>query len=353
MCALSNNTSFILRELRNMSGEEENLEIADLPTSRKKYLMKIIKFSIFCVVFFGWGAFSIITYISHYDYEGVSLAWGIIYTLSMIISPIIGIAFFGKTMKNSRLLKKVIRKQKGIEPKDKTKYYYEPDEETLAYFKKKSKNLHVYFYAVTLLSLAFMLFYGFTFQNTPWIFRVANYIWEIQFKPGGDILFILGIFPLCVVVFWLYAIGEWIFESIRRKREQKPLTLIGSFRTDSKTMFPEKNIENDSEDEIISEFELEEHLEEEPIDKVKEYINLHNLNWAYILIWTTCYVLGIPLKIFLPLYITSPSAELSLVIQIFTIVFWIGFTGIYIAYLIKMIPVWKKIKNLEIKIDME
>jgi amino acid permease len=52
---------------------EDNLGNADLPSLHRKNLKKVIIFSIVCVVFFGWGVYSGISYFSHPDFEGVSI----------------------------------------------------------------------------------------------------------------------------------------------------------------------------------------------------------------------------------------------------------------------------------------
>ncbi|MHA1110047.1 MAG: hypothetical protein ACTSRE_03040 [Promethearchaeota archaeon] len=340
-----------------MSEEEEIFDNVDLPSLHRKYLKKIIVFLILCVVFLGWGVFSIVTYASHPDYEDVSIAWGIIYTLSMIIAPIAGMSYLSLTLKNSGLLRKIIHKQKGIEPKDRTKHYYKPDSETIALFKKGDKNGSIYSYITTSLTVAFMIFYWIAYFNVNWIPNLVNLFDDVVYPIVGDILSILGYISSIPIILWIYA----IFESITLKRKQKQekkdqegaVSFLRSLTSKSKTKNSKEPTEESQNEVDVDLSDSGEYFEDEfePIDEVKEYINLHNLGWGYNLIWLSCFVIGIPLKIFLPLYLLPMTIELSFVIQIFNFAFWGIFLTVFIVYLTKMIPVWRKIKSLEIKTE--
>jgi len=344
-----------------MSEEEEIFENADLPSLHRKYLKKIIVFSILCVVFFGWGVYSGITFFSHFDYEGVHIAWGIIYTLSMIISPMVGISFLSKTIKNSGLLRKVINKQKGIEPKvrDREKHYHQPDPDTIALFEKGAKNGPIYYYITTGLTVAFMIFYYIAYFKVDWIPNLANLFDDVIYPIPADILSILGYISSMPIIIWIYALFDDLSTRRKQKREERiqkgPVSFLRSLTSKLTTKSSKQPIEESQNEDDVDLSDSGEYFEDEfePIDEVKEYKNLHNLGWGYNLIWLSCFVIGIPLKIFLPVYLLPMTIELSLVIQIFNFVFWGIFLAVFIVYLIKMIPIWRKIKSLRIKTEKE
>ena len=243
------------------------------------------------------------------------------------------------TSKNRKLPRKVIQKQKGIEQKDTTKYYFSPDPETLAFLEKKAKYRRKFSNVTTLLSSAFMIFYLVGFLNADWVPRVAYFIPEAVVYILGDILFILGFFSSLIVLVFLYAIYDDLIVKIQQKRGKKR----------QQTMISNESPESEEEEF----FDDREALIDKEEYWVKEYITINYLSWGYVTIWTTCFVIGIPLKIFLPFYIIYSGIELSPVIQILSFMFWIGFTGVFIANLINLIPVWRTIKKLEIKIDSD
>ncbi|MHA1112814.1 MAG: hypothetical protein ACTSRE_17135, partial [Promethearchaeota archaeon] len=57
----------------------------------------------------------------------ISDDWYNIFMGTLLVTPIAVFVFLSLVMKNSGLLRTVIRKQKGIEPKDREKYYHTPD----------------------------------------------------------------------------------------------------------------------------------------------------------------------------------------------------------------------------------
>ncbi|MHA1744828.1 MAG: hypothetical protein ACTSWW_02445 [Promethearchaeota archaeon] len=334
-----------------MSDENFNLDEADLPSLHKKFLTKVIIFPIFAVMCLIWTIYAIITYINSPDLNDYPF-WFSFIVLTMIAAPIAGIKYLSLTSKNRKLLRKVIQKQKGIEPKDTKKYYFSPDPETLAFLKKKAKYRHIYSHVTTLLSSAFMIFYLVGFLDADWVPRLANFIPEVGVYILADILTILGIISSFIVLFFLYALFDHLTLKIQqkwgKKSQQIPLDYSSSLKTESKTMISNESPESEEEEFFDDKAEL---IAEEDIGRVKVYINSNYVSWGYVLIWTTCFVIGIPLKIFLPFYISYPGIELSPVILILSVMFWIGFAGVFIVNLINLIPVWRTIKKLEIKID--
>ena len=249
-------------------------------------------------------------------------------------------------MKNSGLLRKVIHKQKGIEPKDKEKYYLTPDTETISFFEKKSKRGFNYLLILTLISIVFTVFYLVTYKNEDSILRLANLFDDTDSSDWIlDIFLVLGYiaggFCAIIVIVSLFTRSEIKGES---KEKKDPLNIFKSLRTKSESVFSiteSKNVEEAIEDPYDS----------EEIFDVKSYRWNKDIEYWYNFIWSISYVIGIPLKIFLPIYLLPLTIEISLVGHILNFVFWAIFLGIFISYLIEFVPVWKTIKKLQIKND--
>ena len=203
-----------------------------------------------------------------------------------------------------------------------------------------------------------MIFYLTAFWDVEWVPRFMNIFsrYENEIEPIiGDIFSVMGFISTCIVLVVLYAVGEWVAEKTRellgKTNPDRPRKFLETVGASSKEMFPEMNqniVLAEPEAEVIENDE-----EEWEYDYIKEYIDINNLGRYYKLITLSCYAIGIPLKIFLPYYILIASTSLPIVVQILLFVFWIGFTGALVAYLIRFIPVWKKIKSLEIKVVRE
>ena len=288
----------------------------------------------------------------------MTIAWGIIYTISMIISPIFAIGFFVKTLKNSGLLRKVKLKQKGIEPGDGTKYYTQPDLDTISLFEKREKYNIYFYYITTFMAIGFMIFYILAYIDVDWVPRLVNIFDDVDVPIFGDIFSVLGIISslpfLAILAAFLIELPPLFKKKKGIKNKKKPLNFLKSLGANPKDIFSDKMEKNDEEEKDVEEVDISEYAEMmgEDIEEehpVKEHINSNNLGWGYNLIWLSCFVIGIPLKIFLPLYILNLTIEVSFIVQIFNFVFWGIFLLILIFYLIDKVPVWKAIRKLELK----
>lgn len=290
--------------------------------------------------------FTIFKLIEIFDYESIGTfnVWFFLSVFLLIIALFAIPASFTQMLRYLKELISLIRKQKGKE-RIKTEIVYNmPDEATQIYLKKISGKSPYYLFPMFILSIIFMIFYFVVdskYNNT--IFSLLHYT---DSEDPEIILTDLFAFLGFISIISLFLIFFPIFEFLKRKKKgnaESKDTQISKLGIFPSFHFRKKHIKNTQQDSVES------NESEEPFD-MKNKISDINFQYGICLFYGLSYVFGIPLKIFIPLYIKYGLNEVSLVINILNFTFY----GIFLIYLFlilrEVVPAWKIFKKNRIKI---
>jgi hypothetical protein len=326
---------------------EELMSPSELIRKKKSYLILSI------VIFLISGFYVIFKLIQIFDNEVVEThdVWFLLSALLLVICILVCPASFIQIIRYLVELISLIRKQKGKERKKTEIRYDMPDRETQIYLVKKSDRSMYYIVPMIILSVIFMIFYIIVdakYSNT--LFSLMHYG---ESEDPEDILVDLFIFLAFISMIFLALFFWFHSEYLKQKKQYKKKkkteskdTQISKSRLIRPFKFRKKNKTKNNQ-----RFPVKSKDSMGPFN-MKSQVGAINTEYGFCLVYAISYVLGMPLKIFLPLYNKYALNEVSPVINVLIFTFY----GIFLIYLIlilrEVVPAWiifKKYRVVVIK----
>ena len=233
------------------------------------------------------------------------------------------------------------KKQKGKERKKIEIQYNLPNEASQIYLKKISSKGIYYFSSMIILSVIFMIFYIFIdtkYDNT--ILSLMHYEDNEEQTLPMDLFVFLAFFSFIILALFFIALFQYLKQKKKKKAKSKDSHKF-KFGTFQPFDFRKEQSKN------IKKFSIESKNSEEPFDMENKVSNI-NFQYGFCLIYALSYVLGMPIKIFIPLYVKYKLIEVSLVINVLNFTFY----GIFLIYLFlilrEVVPAWRIFKKYRV-----